>query len=149
MRYDPKHLRSIQSLPADRRITVFLKRDMYFLETLLNTCDVFSNKIALEIDKRVKPTCELLVGLNFFDEMRDSQSAYLQGEYRNATEGDLVATFNSWDVYYDNGYSSSDARLPFVGPDGAYFLVLATSIHPDHQVLLGSVAFVLDGKGKT
>lgn len=148
MKYNPKHLRSIQALPADRRITVFLKRGMLFLESLVNTCDVFSNSVALQVDQRVRPTCELLVGLNFFEEMRSSQSTYLQGEYDNPTDGDRVATFNSWDVYYDNDYSAGGHRLPFVGPDGAFFLVVATASKPDHQILLGSVAFVLEGKGK-
>jgi hypothetical protein len=145
MRYDPKHLRSIQALPDTRRITVFLRRNDYFIEGLLNACDVMINSIAIQIDKRVTPTGELLVGTNFFEQLRASSSAYLQDDYRNATEGDLVATFNSWNVYADQGYAPSE-RLPFVGPDGAYFLILATSNHPDHQVLLGSVAFILEGK---
>lgn len=146
MRYDPKHLRSIQALPDTRRITVFLRRNEYFMEGLINACDVMINSIAIQIDKRVTPTGELLVGTNFLEQIRASSSAYLQGENSTPVDSDRVATFNSWAVYSDTEREYRNDRLPFVGPDGAYFLILATSNHPDHQVLLGSVAFILDGK---
>lgn len=145
MTYNPKHLRSIQALPDNRRVTIFLNRDVYFIESLLNPCEVLINSIAMEIDSRVRPIGELIVGENFWDELRTSSTAYFQGYSPDTTGGDLVATFNSWSVFMDTNYRKTD-RLPFVGPDGAYFLILATSGHPDHQVLLGSINFVLRGK---